>query len=59
MAVFYNKEKSKIGSMSGQIISFPVEVTSEDPASEINKKLLPAGYLRCDGRVLFYEFIHI
>ena len=55
MAVFYNKEKSKIGSMSGQIISFPVEVTSEDPASEINKKLLPAGYLRCDGRVLFAE----
>ena len=38
---------------TGMIISFPVEITSDDPASEINKALLPGGYLRCDGKVLF------
>lgn len=55
MAVFYNKEKAKMGSLTGMIISFPVEITSDDPASEINKTLLPAGYVRCDGRILFAE----
>jgi hypothetical protein len=53
MAVFYNKEKSKMGSLTGMIISFPVEITSDDPSSSINKALIPAGYLRCDGRILF------
>ena len=55
MAVFYNKEKAKMGSLTGMIISFPIEITSDDPASEINKTLLPAGYVRCDGRILFAE----
>jgi hypothetical protein len=55
MAVFYNKEKAKMGSLTGMIISFPVEITSDDPASELNKALIPAGYLRCDGRILFAE----
>ena len=55
MPVFYNKEKAKMGSLTGMIISFPIEITSDDPASEINKALLPGGYLRCDGRILFAE----
>ena len=55
MAVFYNTEKAKMGSLTGMIISFPVEITSDDPASELNKALIPAGYLRCDGRILFAE----
>tara|TARA_B100002019_G_scaffold292999_1_gene318183 strand:+ start:6703 stop:8088 length:1386 start_codon:yes stop_codon:yes gene_type:complete len=55
MAVFYNKEKAKLGSLSGMIISFPVEVVNDNPSAAINKELLPAGYLRCDGRVLFAE----
>lgn len=52
MAVFYNEAKGIHGSLTGSIISFPVEVTDNDPVSSMNKKILPAGYLRCDGRVL-------
>lgn len=55
MAVFYNKEKAKHGSLVGTIISFPVELTSEDPKAAINLAKLPAGYIRCDGRILFAE----
>ena len=55
MAVFYNKEKARHGSMVGTIISFPVEITSEDPKASINLAKLPAGYIRCDGRILFAE----
>ena len=50
MTVFYNKQKSVHGSMSGSIISYPVRV-EEDQI--LNKKNLPEGYLRCDGSVLF------
>lgn len=52
MAVYYNKEKGIHGSLTGSIISFPIEVKDNDPASAASKALLPAGYLRCDGRVL-------
>ena len=53
MAVFYNKEKSKIGTLTGTIIHFPKKMNEEnDPATGVNKIDLPAGYLRCDGSVL-------
>tara|TARA_B100001175_G_scaffold117365_1_gene99618 strand:+ start:3984 stop:5435 length:1452 start_codon:yes stop_codon:yes gene_type:complete len=53
MAVYYNELKGSHGSLTGSIITFPVEVTdTEDPVSVINKKILPAGYIRCDGSVL-------
>ena len=53
MAVYYNELKGSHGSLTGSIISFPIELKdTDDPVSIINKKLLPAGYMRCDGRVL-------
>lgn len=53
MAVFYNREKSKIGTLTGTIIHFPTKMTEEnDPSLPFNKQLIPAGYLRCDGSVL-------
>ena len=53
MAVYYNELKGSHGSLTGSIISFPIEITdNDDPVSVINKKILPAGYIRCDGRVL-------
>ncbi len=53
MPAFYNKEKSKHGTMTGSIITFPVELVEDDPKGTTNQELIPAGYLRCDGRVLF------
>ena len=53
MASFYTKEKAKHGTMTGSIISFPVELTETDPKDPVNRNLLPAGYLRCDGSILF------
>ena len=53
MPAFYNKEKSKHGTMTGTIISFPVQLTEDEPKAQTNLELIPAGYLRCDGRVLF------
>lgn len=50
MTVFYNKQKSVHGSMSGSIISYPVRVEDDQI---LNKQNLPEGYLRCDGSVLF------
>ena len=55
MAVFYNKQKGIHGSLTGTIISFPVEVNTEDPAQSVSRAKLPAGYMRCDGRVLTNE----
>lgn len=55
MAVFYNKEKARHGSLVGTIISFPIEFQGEDPKQAVNLALLPAGYLRCAGQVLFAE----
>ena len=39
--------------MTGSIIHFPVELIEDDPKGTSNVDLIPAGYLRCDGRVLF------
>lgn len=49
MAKHYSKERAKYGSGAGSIIVWPVEYTSLDPSSEDNVKVLPAGYLKCDG----------
>ena len=37
MAVYYNEVKSSHGSLTGSIISFPVEVRDHDPVSSVNK----------------------
>jgi hypothetical protein len=49
MAKFYAKERSKIGSLSGTIIVWPIKLSSNDPNNDDNKSKLPAGYLKCDG----------
>jgi hypothetical protein len=50
MAVHYTSERSKYGTLTGSIIVWPIEVTSaQDPNESDNIKVLPAGYLRCDG----------
>ena len=53
MPAFYNRERARLGALSGTIISFPKQLTSTDPTASSNRELLPAGYLRCDGSVLF------
>lgn len=53
MAVFYNRERGKLGSLTGTIISFASQLPTNEPKD--NADLLPAGYLRCDGSVLFAE----
>jgi len=50
MATIYSKERAKYGNVTGQIIIWPVEVSGEINSSSM-KRDLPAGYLRCDGRV--------
>lgn len=55
MAVFYNREKSKIGTTSGTIIHWSYQLTSNDPDNVGTKDLLPAGYLRCDGTIYSAE----
>lgn len=39
--------------MTGSIISFPIQLSEDDPKGTSNLELVPAGYLRCDGRILF------
>lgn len=51
MAVFYNRERGKLGSLTGTIISFATQLPTNEPKDNVD--LLPAGYLRCDGSVLF------
>tara|TARA_B100000900_G_scaffold308804_1_gene267512 strand:+ start:568 stop:2001 length:1434 start_codon:yes stop_codon:yes gene_type:complete len=55
MAVFYNREKAKVGTTSGTIIHWSYELTSNDPDNATTKDLLPAGYLRCDGTIYSAE----
>lgn len=55
MAVFYNKEKGKLGTLTGTIISFARELLTNDPKDQDNRDILPAGYLRCDGSILFAD----
>tara|TARA_B100001250_G_scaffold139580_1_gene119530 strand:- start:6775 stop:8190 length:1416 start_codon:yes stop_codon:yes gene_type:complete len=55
MAVFYNREKSKVGTTSGTIINWSYELTSNDPDNLNTRDSLPAGYLRCDGTIYSAE----
>ena len=55
MAVFYNREKSKIGTLTGSIIHWSKQLTTNDPDDTNTKDLLPAGYLRCDGSIYAAE----
>lgn len=49
MANFYSRTRSNYGSLSGTIIIWPVEIASTNPSNIDNIKVLPSGYLRCDG----------
>ena len=51
MAVFYNREKSKVGTNTGTIINWSRQLGSNDPDDAQNAERLPAGYLRCDGSI--------
>jgi len=51
MAVFYNREKSKVGTNTGTIINWSRQLGSNDPDDVQNAANLPAGYLRCDGSI--------
>lgn len=55
MAVFYSREKSKVGTSTGTIIHWSRQLTTTDPDDSITRSVLPAGYLRCDGSVLSAE----
>ena len=58
MAVFYNREKGKWGSLTGASISLARRLPTNEPKDNVD--LLPAGYLRFDGSVLFaseYRFL--
>lgn len=55
MAVFYNREKSKIGTTTGSIINWSRQLTSNDPEDTNFRNQLPAGYLRCDGSIYAAE----
>ena len=48
MAVLYNKERSKYGHLTGQVIAWPVPYSGL-PDDAVNAQDLPAGYLKCDG----------
>jgi len=52
MAVFYNKERSKYGHITGQVIAWPVTYEGT-PDQANNEAVLPAGYLKCDGSKYF------
>jgi hypothetical protein len=50
MPVHYTRERTKYGTLTGSIIVWPVELASPNNPNNIdNAKVLPAGYLRCDG----------
>ena len=51
MAVFLNKERTKIGTTTGTLIAFPQELEVNDPNVGNSASLLPSGYLRCDGAI--------
>ena len=51
MPVFLNQERTKIGTTTGTLIAFPQEIEVNDPAVGNSLTLLPAGYLRCDGKI--------
>ena len=47
MAAHYGKERSKYGTLTGSIITWPVENLA--PNNPNSPEAIPAGYLRCDG----------
>jgi hypothetical protein len=51
MAVFYSKERGKLGTLTGSIINWSNQLSSTDPDDPNTLRDLPAGYLRCDGSV--------
>lgn len=55
MAVFYGREKSKIGTNTGTIINWSRQLGSNDPDDSGAREALPAGYLRCDGSIYSAE----
>ena len=55
MAVLYSKEKGKLGTLTGSIVNWSSQLTSNDPQDPIIYRTLPAGYLRCDGTVYLAE----
>lgn len=55
MAVFYGREKSKIGTNTGTIINWSRQLGSNDPDDAGTREALPAGYLRCDGSIYAAE----
>lgn len=55
MAVFYNRERSKTGTLTGSIINWSRQLSSNDPEDPNTKFYLPAGYLRCDGSIYSAE----
>ncbi len=55
MAVLYSKEKGKLGTLTGSIINWSKQLTSNDPSDVTIYQTLPAGYLRCDGSVYLAE----
>lgn len=53
MAVFYTNERARYGGVSGSIIPFPIKLPDTNvPNLGDWAKLLPAGFLRCDGSIL-------
>lgn len=50
MAKVYASARAQYGNLTGQIIIWPIEV-NPDINSNSNKKVLPSGYLRCDGTI--------
>ena len=55
MAVLYSKEKGKLGTLTGSIMNWSKQLTSNDPQDPTIYQTLPAGYLRCDGSVYLAE----
>ena len=53
MTVFYTNERARYGGVSGTIIPFPIKLPDVNVPDQGDwKKILPAGYLRCDGSIL-------
>jgi len=53
MSVYYAREKSRFGGVTGTIIPFPTKLPEgADPSAGDWKPLLPAGFLRCNGAIL-------
>ena len=45
MAVLYSKEKGKLGTLTGSIMNWSKQLSSNDPQDPTIYQTLPAGYL--------------